>query len=189
MAMKKCFLSAAFLLFSLLAFAQFNNTDFAGTLARHHGGMRLDGIDLTPDEQFLILSDINGQDLNQQWAHLKSQRALGEGLIIGGSSVAGVGALTFVGTGLVYIVCAMFVAIGGQEAIDNLGKSFEPWFVGSAAVTGVGAAAAITGIPILVVNNKKMDAIVNDWNMEHTNPDVSFNFGAAPSGVGFTVNF
>lgn len=198
--MKKFFLSAAFLLLSVLAFAQFNDTAFSGNLKRHNGGLRLDGIDLTREEQALLLSDVNGQDLNEEWSRLRGKRALGEGLIIGGAATAGAGAVVFVGTGVVWVLVA---AIGGgiagavsggdsdaaQGAVDNISEAFAPWFIGSGVVTGLGVAAVGAGIPIKVVNAKKMDAIVDDWNNSKAAPEVSLNFGAAPSGVGFTLNF
>ena len=52
--------------------------------------------------------------------------------------------------------------------------------------------AAVSGIPILVVNNKKLNGIVNEWNQAQGNvvaSDISLNFGAAPSGIGLTLNF
>ena len=188
------------MLLSVLAFAQFNDTAFSGTLKRHKGDMRLDGLDLTREEQALILSDINGQDLNADWAKLRKNRALGEGLIIGGAATAGTGALVFVGTGVVWVLVA---AIGGglagalsggdsdaaQNAVDNVSESFAPWFIGSGVATGLGVAAVGAGIPIKVINSKKMDAIVDEWNNGKGGSEVSVNFGAAPSGVGFTLNF
>lgn len=196
--MKRTLITIALMLFSIAAFAQFNDTEFNGILERHHGGMRMDGTDLTPDEMAVILSDVAGVDRTNEWYSYKRKRALGEGLIIGGTATAATGAVVFVGTGVVWIVVAalgggLAAALGGdgQEAVDNISEQFAPWFIGSGIVTGVGAAAAVAGIPILVINNKKLNGIVNDWNAANSvsGTEVSLNFGAAPSGVGFTLNF
>lgn len=196
--MKRTLITIACMLLSIAAFAQFNDTEFNGILERHNGGMRMDGTDLTPDEMAVILADVAGEDRTAEWYSYKSKRALGEGLIIGGSATAAAGAVVFAGTGVVWLLCAalgggLAAALGGdgQEAVDNISEEFEPWFIGSAIVTGAGAATAIAGIPILVTNNKKLNGIVNDWNAVNapTDTEVSLNFGAAPSGVGFTLNF
>ena len=186
------------MMLSVAAFAQFNDTEFTGILERHNGGMRMDGTDLTPDEMAVILADVNGVDRTADWYKYKGKRALGEGLIIGGSATAAAGAVVFVGTGVVWVLCAalgggLAGALGGdgQEAVDDISKQFEPWFIGSGALTIAGAGAAIAGIPILVSNNKKLNGIVNEWNEVNApkTEEVSLNFGAAPSGVGFTLNF
>ena len=196
--MKRILVTIACLLLSIGAFAQFNDTEFNGILERHHGGMRMDGTDLTPDEMAVILADVAGVDRTEEWYSYKRKRALGEGLIIGGSATAAAGAVVFVGTGVVWLLVAalgggLAAALGGdgQEAVDNVSEQFEPWFIGSGALTGLGAAAAISGIPIMVSNNKKLNGIVNDWNAANsaTGTEVSLNFGAAPSGIGFTLNF
>lgn len=189
--MKRTLITIACMLLSIAAFAQFNDTEFSGLLERHNGGMRMDGTDLNPDEMAIILADVNGEDRTADWYRYKGKRALGEGLIIGGCATAAAGAVVFVGTAVVHVVCVIFVAIGGQEAVDQLSRQFEPWYIGSGIVTGVGAASAIAGIPVLVVNNKKLNGIVNDWNAANGAPtgEVSLNFGAAPSGIGFTLNF
>jgi len=191
--MKTRFLLTAICMFiCVAASAQFNDSEFTGVLERYRAGMKMDGILLNADEQAVILANVDGLDRTADWQRYKSGRAVGKGLIIGGSSVAAAGAVTFVGAGLVYVVVAIFVAIGGQEAMDNLGRQFEPWFIGSGIAVGTGAATAVAGIPIVVVNNHKMNSIVQDWNNANAaslSSDVSLNFGAAPSGVGFTVNF
>ena len=198
MIMKRALVTIACMLLSIAAFAQFNDTEFSGILERHHGGMRMDGTDLTPDEMAVILADVAGEDRTAEWYKYKGNRALGEGLIIGGSATAAAGAVVFVGTGVVWLLVAalgggLAAAFGGdgQEAVDNISEQFEPWFIGSGLATGVGAAAAIAGIPIMVSNNKKLNGIVNDWNAVNAPAatEVSLNFGAAPSGVGFTLNF
>ena len=197
--MKPRFLLTAICMFvSLAAFAQFNDSEFNGVLERYRAGMKMDGTVLNADEQALILANVDGVDRTAEWAKYKKNRAIGKGLIIGGSSAAAAGAVVFVGTGVVWVLVAALgggiaAAAGGdgQEAVDNISKQFEPWFIGSGAVTIAGAGAAIAGIPMVVVNNRKMNGIVNDWNNAngHGTEDVSLNFGAAPSGIGFTLNF
>lgn len=196
--MKRIIISIACLLLSVAAFAQFNDTEFSGLLERHRAGMRLNGTDLSKEEMAIILSDINGVDRTADWAKYKHNRALGKGLIIGGSSAAAAGALVFVGTGVVWVIVAAFgggiaAAAGGdgQEVVDDVSKQFAPWFIGSGAAVGAGLASAAAGIPICIVNNKRMSGIVNEWNAANgqAGSEVSFNFGAAPSGVGFTLNF
>lgn len=183
---------------SIAAFAQFNDSEFSGVLERHRAGMKMDGIKLNADEVAAILSNVDGLDRTAEWQQYKKNRAVGKGLIIGGSSLAAAGAVVFVGAGAVWIVAVAFgaglsAALGGdgQEAADNISTQLAPWFYGAGGAAVIGAGSAIAGIPIVVVNNKKMNSIVKDWNEANgrVSSDVSFNFGAAPSGVGFTLNF
>lgn len=183
---------------SIVAFAQFNDSEFSGVLERYRTGMKMDGIKLNADEVAAILSNVDGLDRTAEWQQYKKNRAVGKGLIIGGSSLAAAGAVVFVGAGAVWIVAVAFgaglsAALGGdgQEAADSISSQLAPWFYGAGGAAVIGAGSAIAGIPIVVVNNKKMNSIVKDWNEANgrVSSDVSFNFGAAPSGVGFTLNF
>ena len=71
--------------------------------------IKLDGIVLDKDQQALLLSNIDGVDYNEAWADFRGQRHLGNGLVIGGSVLIGVGAAAEV-VALGYVVVGVLVA-------------------------------------------------------------------------------
>ena len=56
-------------------------------------------------------------------------------------------------------------------------------------IASAGFASLIAGIPVLCINKDRMRCLVNDYNAGSSAQDLSLNFGPAPSGVGFTLNF
>lgn len=161
-------------------------------LYRHLDGMRLNGMDLTKEQQMDILAELSaldGEDYVSQWEKYRKGRGVGVGLIIGGSSLAAAGGAVIIGAGLVYVVCAIFVVLGGQEAIDNLTRLFTPWFISGAVAVGAGAAVAIAGIPITKTNCNKMSTITNRYNQVRNSPAMVLTFGQTRSGIGLALNF
>ena len=59
---------------------------------RHRTKIKLDGTVLNADQQFLLLSDIDSTDFNEQWSKYVKRRRAGNGLVIAGSGLVGVGA-------------------------------------------------------------------------------------------------
>lgn len=196
-------LSALTGLFSIRAAAQFIP---GGELHRSGNGMKTeDKVKLTEEEKLAVLMDLGGEESVMEWNRYARNRNLGMGLTIGGSVTAGAGAVMFVGTGLVYVIVMMFgaatsaVVVGGvtgdseaaQESANNtaedIGKQFAPWFVCEGVAVGVGALAAATGIPILVVNSKKMNAMVGEYNKSRGY--ATLGVGPTRSGVGLSLTF
>ena len=205
--MKRCILILFLLTLSLAASAQY--------VHRRGGHMTRDKEKIALEEQQLILSDINGIDYNGVWKDYNGWRKTGLGLTIGGSVVAGGGALTFLTGALVSMLGAAVGAVGGavggsvggsagaqsgaQAGAEAGVKAGQPIMTGGLIAMGVGAVALGAGIPVLVVNCKRMNRIVADYNgtlpdptLEEPaveEPAVEVAFGPAPSGMGFTVRF
>lgn len=197
--MKRWFLILFFLTLTLSASAQYIS---------HKGGtILLDGEKLSKEDAQVLLSDINGVDYSNAWYGYNTWRKTGLGLTIGGSIVAGGGALTFLTGALVSMFGAVIGgaagAIGGPDSASSGAeagaKAGQPIMTGGLIATGVGAACLGAGIPLLAVNSHRMNRIVKDYNaaipapaVEEPaveEPAVEVAFGPAPSGIGFTVNF
>ena len=161
-------------------------------LHRHLDGMKLDGMVLTKEQQMDILAELSaadGEDYIAQWEKYRKGRGWGVGLIIGGASLAATGAAVVVGTGLVWVVCVIFVAVGGQEAVDNLSRQFAPWIYGGLAAFGAGTAVAVAGIPLTTSNCKKMNEITDRYNHQGSASSPVLTFGPTRSGFGLALNF
>lgn len=203
--MKRWLLVVFFLTLSLAASAQY--------IHRKGGHITRDGEKISLEEQQLILSDINGIDFNSDWHSFDTWRKTGLGLTIGGSIVAGGGALTFLTGALVSMLGAAVGAVGGAAVGGAVGgnegaqsgaqagasagvQAGQPIMTGGLIATVVGTVALGAGIPLLVVNSKRMNRITADYNANIPEPELApeepvaeLAFGPAPSGIGFTLNF
>ena len=206
--MRRCLLILFLLTLSLAASAQY--------IHRKGGHMTRDKETISLEEQQLILSDINGVDYNGLWKDYNTWRKTGLGLTIGGSVVAGGGALTFLTGALVSMLGAAVGAVGGavggsiggsegaqsgaQAGAEAGVQAGQPIMTGGLIAMGVGAVALGAGIPVLVVNCKRMNRITADYNATLPEPAVEepaaednslleVAFGPAPSGVGLTLRF
>ena len=193
--MKRWMLILFFLTLSLAASAQYIN--------RKGGNLVQDGQKLSKEEAQTLLSDINGTDYNAVWKDYNGWRKTGLGLTIGGG-VAIVGGFTSFLMGTLVSVVGVAVgatagAIGGSEGAqagaEAGAKAGVPLMTGGAIAAGVGAAALGAGIPVLVVNSRRMNRIVREYNstlpepVPAEDPVVEVAFGPAPSGIGLTISF
>ena len=152
--------------------------------------IKLDGIVLTPEQQTLLLSNIDSVDYNQDWAAFKKQRHLGNGLAIGGSCFIAIGAAAEV-VALGYVVVGALVAAFslGQADMDEVMKPAGYFAAGGLAAAGVGAGAMAVGIPIRVKADKKMKATCDGYNNATERVEKSVIFGTTASGIGLSFNF
>ena len=104
--------------------------------------------------------------------------------------------LTYIGAGLLFIGVIAIIA-------DAKGPSISGDFGDDASMTGIGTACSIigaaglaSGIPLMVIGNRKLDAIADDYNSRHgysmKAPDrvMSLTLGTCRSGgVGLAFNF
>ena len=192
---------------TVTAYAQFAFPSIPeGALKRKGGVMKTvdktNKVKLSSDQVAYILSDIEGVDYNDEWNELNRNRKKGIGMITGGSIAAGTGAVVFLGSAVVHILVLILGAPVAAldesgESMENfqkdLEKKFAPWYIGSGIVTGAGTVCLIAGIPTVVKNGKKMNAIVNRYNETlspaASQPEVTLNFGRTANGVGLTLNF
>ena len=192
--MKRLICTLVFLALAVGAYAQYIPD---GTLKRHGCGMRMDRQKLTKEQQAIILQDIDGVDYTKQWKTARNWRAAGIAMTAGGAGVAVVG----VGMGFVYIfaevlgiaLAAPIASIGGedgaQEAADNINDQMSPYIAASFAAAGLGAVTSVAGIPIIVVNCKKMNKIVKAYNGRQKDVAV-LSWGPTHSGgTGLSLNF
>lgn len=206
--MRRCIVILFLLTLSLAASAQY--------VHRKGGHMTRDKEIISLEEQQQILSDINGVDYTGLWKDYNTWRKTGLGLTIGGSVVAGGGALTFLTGALVSMLGAAVGAVGGavggsiggsegaqsgaQAGAEAGVQAGQPIMTGGLIAMGVGAVALGAGIPVLVVNCKRMNRITADYNATLPEPAVEepatednslleVAFGPAPSGVGLTLRF
>lgn len=171
--MKQLFLILAMLCLSIGAYAQ---TEVAAEsvpdtsrvlLQRRLGHLRMDKTKLTDPEKVWILSNINGVDYNAEWDHYRGNRNVGAGLVIGGYSIAALsGSVAFVYM-LAGVFGGAFAAVlsgGDEEATQNATKDVFNT-AGKYGAVALGAAAiGSAGLPLLIVNGRKMSKIVNEYN-------------------------
>ena len=172
--------------------AQKDSIRAAEMVGAHHKGVKikLDGTVLTKEQQSLLLSNIGLEDYNDEWASYKKQRNLGNGLVIGGSVMIGVGAAAEVAA-LGYIVVGALVGALtlGQADMAEIMKPAGYLAAGGLAAAGVGAGALAVGIPIRVKADKKMKAVCEGYNNATERVEKEFIFGSTGSGVGLALRF
>lgn len=172
--------------------AQKDSIRAAEMVGAHHKGVKikLDGTVLTKEQQSLLLSNIDLEDYNDEWASYKKQRHLGNGLVIGGSVMIGVGAAAEVAA-LGYIVVGALVGALtlGQADMAEIMKPAGYLAAGGLAAAGVGAGALAVGIPIRVKADKKMKAVCDGYNNATERVEKEVIFGSTGSGVGLALRF
>ncbi len=172
--------------------AQKDSIRAAEMVGAHHKGakIKLDGTILTKEQQSLLLSNIDLEDYNDEWASYKKQRHLGNGLCIGGSVMVGAGAAAEV-VALGYIVVGALVAALtlGQADMNEIMKPAGYIAAGGLAAAGVGAGALAAGIPIRVKADKKMKAVCDGYNNATERVEKELIFGSTGSGVGLALRF
>ena len=199
--MKKWIVTFALMLLAWGASAQIADTSYVSVLKRTGARMKLDGVRLSRVEQQQLLSDIGGVDYNDAWNKARGWRTAGISMMAGGSAVALFGA----GYAMVYalagvlgiIIVAPVAAIGGedsaQEAADDISNQMAPHITGGLITCFIGTGTAIAGIPITVVNCRKMSKIVDEYNDIYNPapaaPEATLTFGPTRSGIGLALNF
>ena len=152
--------------------------------------IKLDGTVLNADQQFLLLSDIDSTDFNEQWSKYVKRRRAGNGLVIAGSGLVGVGAAAEV-VALGYVVVGALVAAFsfGQADMDEVMKPAGYFAAGGLAAIAVGGGALGAGIPIRVKADKGMKSICDQYNNTDRRIDKTIILGTTNSGVGISFNF
>lgn len=148
-------------------------------LTRSGTKLVLDGQRLTPGEQAALLSDISGKDYTQEWNEIQHWRPMFNVLIVGGGIVATAG-LGYATALAVYYSPAVFV-----------NRPIWPFAWGSLLVGGVGVGAMCAGLHYNIMQNNRLDAIVNAYNGAKAlgEPVASLSVGPTRNGVGLTIVF
>ena len=138
-----------------------------------------------------ILNQVGGLEMVDAWNRYRSERGWGIGLTAGGFTLAAAG-FCFGGVYvLAGIVGTIFVAIGGQEAVDKMWADLGPKVqIGGIAMLA-GLAAGTTGVVLLCVGNGNMRKLAKTCDAAGLAPmtDVQLTFGPTPSGVGLALRF
>jgi hypothetical protein len=172
--------------------AQKDSIRAAEMVGAHHKGVKikLDGTVLTKEQQSLLLSNIDLEDYNDEWASYKKQRHLGNGLCIGGSVMIGAGAAAEV-VALGYIVVGALVGALtlGQADMNEIMKPAGYLAAGGLVAAGLGAGTIAVGVPIRVKADKKMKAVCDGYNNATERVEKEVIFGSTGSGVGLALRF
>ena len=179
-----CGLVAAFLCLAQNASAQYLpnqiHRDGAGFVDEHHR-MLSDG----------ELIDVVGLDVYEQTIlGARKQYTAGRKLITGGAIGMGAGLLgTLAGTALLVAGSATYYE-NGQTRYEIADESYA---IGGGVLLALGAsalaagsAALSAGIPLKVIGQSRLNWVENDYNERQ---GYTLHVGAAPHGVGLTLNF
>ena len=176
-----------------------------GQAKRIGSKIRIDGQKLTPEQQALLLQDIDGVDYTRKWNNARLTRNWGIGLTAAGGTVAVVGAG---GTMVMILATALGVAIGAgagavvgsvggeetasdtaSEAANNVAEEMGPKIAAWSAVAGVGLVTTAVGIPLWITGSRKMGKIVKAYNGSARHTDSGLYFGPTASGAGLAFVF
>lgn len=206
--MKKIIIVLVLLAMAVSAHAQYATTSLA---ERKGGSIKIDDYKLSQAEALDLMSNIGGEDYSEQWIKARGGRTAGIAMMAGGGGVTVVGLTTV----LIGAVTSMFGATGGaiagtmvgsiggqetatqtgQEAAQKGAQAGVPIMNTGGIIALVGFVTSIAGIPVTVVNCKKMSSLVDKYNESLTAPekeprgDVLLSFGATANGVGLRLTF
>jgi len=183
------------LLFLLLAgtqaFAQYVPEWHQGELKKKGTVLALQGEKLDKATTQAILDQVGGPEMVAAWDKYRKERGWGIGLTAGGYTLAAAG-FCFGGVYvLAGVVGTIFVAIGGQEAVDKMWADLGPKVqIGGAAML-TGLAVGTTGVVLLCVGNGNMKKLARTCDAAGLEPlpAAQLTFGPTPSGVGLALRF
>ena len=183
------------LLFLLLAgtqaFAQYVPEWHQGELKKKGTVLALQGEKLDKATTQAILDQVGGPDMVAAWDKYRKERGWGIGLTAGGYTLAAAG-FCFGGVYvLAGVVGTIFVAIGGQEAVDKMWADLGPKVqIGGAAML-TGLTVGTTGVVLLCVGNGNMRKLARTCDAAGLEPlpTAQLTFGPTPSGVGLALRF
>lgn len=182
--MKRIILLISALLCFITASAQYASAP-QGRLTHRGAKVFSDGQRLTQDQAVLLFSDMEGVDRSGDYLDYRKGYRTGAGLMIGGASAMVIGSVTLSGFAISALIVGLPLAFAGKE----MPVGIEIGLYSGLAIASVGFASMVAGIPVLCINKDRMRSLVNDYNAGSSAQDLSLNFGSAPSGVGFTLNF
>lgn len=179
---------------AVAAHAQYSNRDY---FSRSGSRIAANGVVLTEAEKIDVLMHYTDRNLYGPWQQYSSGRALGIGLTIGGGAATVLGTAFSLFGGMASLagatIGATIGAIGGsdsaQQGAQSGSKAGNPYVVIGTVTSLLGLGAIGAGIPLLVINNRRMNDIVMGLNSYSSTPAVQLSMGPAPSGFGLTLTF
>ena len=117
----------------------------------------------------------------------RKQYNAGRKLVISGAIGAGAG-MTGLLTGVVMLAASMATDSSGRTYVaeEELGFAGGMLTILGGTALGLGATALSAGIPLKVIGQSRLNWVENDYNERQ---NYTLHVGAAPHGVGFTLNF
>ncbi len=194
--MKRILVLLSALLWAASAFAQYVPEWYQGDLKKKGTVLALQGEKLDRETTAAILNQVGGPEMVAAWDKYRKERGWGIGLTSGGYTLAVAGFCY----GGVYILAGVvgtiFVAIGGQEAVDKMWADLGPRVqIGGIAMFS-GLAIGTTGVVLLCVGNsnmRKTARLCNEAGLPVPEPLITptaeLTLGPTPSGVGLALRF
>ena len=182
----------ALMLLTLGASAQYVDD---GIVARAGTRLKVNGVKLSPEDQVALLADIDGIDFNLDWNKAKAGRNTGMALVFGGGALTLAGSVSLM-VGLTTSVFgaamgAVVGSIGGQETAQTAAQAGadagKGYVTAGLVAAGAGLAATAAGIPMLVVNCRKLNGIVDSCNASR--PPAQLTLGPTANGFGLSFEF
>ena len=161
-----------------------------GDLKKAGSTIKYEKLRLSKDDRDALLLSVGGVDMVEDWHKNSTIRGWGIGATVGGSVIT----ITGLAVGGIYILAGVvgtiFVAIGGQEAVDKLWADMSAKAsVGGWVMLG-GTAVMTTGIVLTSVGNTRMRHMVGTCNEAGIPREANISFGPTCSGgIGLTYNF
>ena len=181
-------LAAALLLIGSAALAQTVPDWQPGQLVRKGTRIAVDSVKLDKPATLLLLEEAGGPQLRADWEKYCAQRGWGIGLTAGGFTLAAGGLFYSMAMVVGGAVGTALVAVGGDEAVQGVWNGMSPRINGGMIVAGVGVAAGVTGVVLLINGNTHLRRIVKDCN-DPASGAVTLSFGPTPSGIGLALQF
>ena len=205
--MKRVLVLLLALLWAASAFAQYVPEWYQGDLKKKGTVLAIQGEKLDRETTAAILNQVGGPEMVAAWDKYRKERGWGIGLTSGGYTLAAAG-FCYGGVYLMAgIVGTIFVAIGGQEAVDKMWADLGPQVTIGGIAMFTGLAVGTTGVVLLCVGNgnmRKTARLCNDAGLplpelapepvaepvEAVEGPVAFlTFGPTPSGIGLALRF
>ena len=189
--MKRFLVLLSALLWAASAFAQYVPEWYQGDLKKKGTVLAIQGEKLDRETTEAILNQVGGPEMVAAWDKYRKERGWGIGLTSGGYTLAVAGACYGGVYLLAGVVGTIFVAIGGQEAVDKLWADLGPRVTVGGIAMFTGLAVGTTGVVLLCVGNGNMKKLAKTCDTAGFAPlpAAELTFGPTPSGVGLALRF
>ena len=171
--------------------AQSAQTEAPGAVTRSRATLCNAGLALSDEQAIDFVTSCCGASAAEEWSNGVRLYKTGRGLLIGSAVAIPVGALTAVLGGVLTLSGAIAATPGaaagqsGDNALLHVGNGL---FYGGIVVAAAGVPTLIAGSICLPKGKRRMNDVVDRCNGAASEA-VALGFGAAPHGVGLTLNF
>ena len=184
--MKKALILSG-LVAAFLCLAQTVSAQYVPSRIHRDGASFVDGRGRTLSDGELI--DAIGEDIFAETViGARKQYTVGRKLLISGIAGTGVGIASLVGGAALIASAGPHEAANDNIYFDDKDKAESGMVVVAigAIATALGGTALSAGIPLKVIGQSRLNWVENDYNERQS---YTLHIGAAPHGVGVTLNF